>query len=1006
MMVAGLRFSLIVYITAAFYLHFVAGNCKRTIFIDDDESPDDCTQKGSSFTCGSLHAAFGVVKDGDCISLTNTTTLQSPIQKDNIKNVTIFSRTENTNVFCSNQSGLIFSKSSHVIFENITFNDCGMISSIDWNQGLLNISSAIAFIQCDNVNIKSTHLSLSAGYGFAFVDSNVFLRESSVVKSAFVNVSHENEYYAIGGGVLITFQSSFKGSNQEINIESSLFKDNFNTAKTSLGSSMYDDLPFGRGAGVYFLSGPNTENNAFIANNVIVSGNEANIGAGIYISFAENTKNNSFSFINCQIKNNHAQTAAGGALGLTSSEIRNHIHFKNSIFSNNTAQIGGGIAFVWPDTYDDAKQIGIFMLENITVDSNQAKVGGAFHFQNVFVVLQNVKIVNTNNIDLPGKGSFYALRSELRFIGNDNIIYNNRGSAIVIDNSQMTANGSIVFRQNFGDTGGALALYEHSRLILTQNSQLLFENNTAYMEGGAIYAPTAGPPMRPWNTTELNIYECFIKFDGISYLNFQGNVTFQNNDCNDGDSDDIFISSVQPCRHFNENQTQVFSSWPNFHFPSEKSSIASNAICMWTLKRNEWYSYPGKLLNPHIVLQDDRGNNVSESMDVKIYPKGEVVIDTNNAFVTSDKDSIKLQLKQKTKDPIAFNITVKTTSNLFLEQNLTNLHFKGCPFGYTFDQHTGMCECDIMNNQNLNIAFCDSEYIFLQKNVWVNPSQTKTYTCPNEYCHNDEGRFNHYNNDWQCAQYRQQNSTLCSKCKVGFSAVSGSYDCQECPKNSKGWIGITAILFFTLLLFVLLVFALGVDIMSYNLNICIYSYEVIGSLYTSEQTIDVILSFVMSIFQVSDRNSIYPTMCLWYGMTALGKMSMGFIVPIVMLFWMAVLYVICIKFKQEIFINNTQYNLKDRCYKTMSIIVVMCFSDLLRISIQILHYIQIDGTKYVYMYADEKWFGPKHQPHAIVAAIVILFLVLFSIAQIVLLRKSNVTVFVWLRKFEDNSSVS
>ena len=196
----------------------------------------------------------------------------------------------------------------------------------------------------------------------------------------------------------------------------------------------------------------------------------------------------------------------------------------------------------------------------------------------------------------------------------------------------------------------------------------------------------------------------------------------------DGDSDDIFVSSVQPCRHFNENRTEVFSKWPNFHFASDKATIASNAICMWTLNRKEWHSYPGKLLNPHIVLQDDRGNNVSESIDVKILPKKKVVIDTNNAFVTSGEDSIKLQLQKKTNHSIVFNITVKTTSNLFLEQNLTNLHFKPCPFGYKFDGVTGKCECDVMNNQNINIAFCDSEYIFLQRNVWV--SNKKTYSCP------------------------------------------------------------------------------------------------------------------------------------------------------------------------------------------------------------------------------------------------------------------------------------
>lgn len=1010
MIVIGrLNVFIVFFISLHFDLSVSQSRCKRKIKITEDAFQTHCYNetKSGNIICSSLQEALTQILNDSCVYLGNNITLNTTIYKENVFNLQFFSTTEQSSTVECENANLRFNRSSDIKFNNVNFKNCGYETEILWNEQILNISTALLFHHCERITVQNCKFNSSHGYGLVFIDSNkVNIDNISVMYSIYMPVLFQNETFYSGGGIFIHFQDT---DNNNIFVKNSEFSNISTHYRDMPFSSVFNNLPYGRGAGILFSCHNGRKDNTLNVNNSVINYNFGNIGSGVYIDFAKNTLNNMFLFTGGNISDNQAEASGGGLFARCYSSHKNLFFLKDTIISGNEGEIGGAIAFVRPDTYTEYTQSGLLSLENVTIDNNHGQVGGTIHLQNVHTIFNNVTVSNSSVRSFdhsPGKGSLYALRSDLTFMGGDSYFSHNNNSAVVVDNSKMHVNGSITFNDNLGYNGGALAFYEHSELHLRDISQLKFFRNQAWSKGGAMYILSPGPSMMPWNTTELNTYTCFIKFSSnTTYKNFSGSVQFDKNFCLDGDSNDIFLSSLKNCRAVGEkNVRDVFVKWSNFTFTSNTSTIATNAVNVCPLIQNEWISYSGNLLKPHIVLKDERNSSVSESIDVLVRSSN-VKIATNPAFVVSNDDSIKLQLKKLIERNESFNVTVKTTSHLFLETNITGLYFNPCPFGFFLDPKEEMCMCDVSNNEEKLIAFCDNEDIYLQKNIWVDNKTWNTYTCPKGYCRNNVTKlpYNLFNQSQQCNRNRNQSSRLCSKCLDNYSTVSGKHVCELCPPDSNGWIWVVSVIAIGLLAFIGLVMLANIDIMSYNLNICLYSYQIIYLLYTSEQEIDQFLNLLMTIFQVSPNGSYY-SVCLWYGMTALAKIALSFTIPGFMIFHMIWLYfgIRCLS-KTRCNLQVENWNLMERWYKAMSIVVVMCFSDLIRVSLELLHYIRIGDHLYVYQYADEPYLGPNHLPYALVSVVILVLILIGSCIQFILIVKPECVKWKWqwLRKFNN-----
>jgi len=992
--------------------------CVQRVYVDNfyNQSCAHVSETGNDWRCRSLDDALHDLKtiNSTCIYLPKNTTLNDTRALEYVDGLSISSiGNDSWSILTCKNSSLRFKYSSNINFFRLTLQDCGEVFEIDWKYEShkiietesINVSAAITFERCSAVKISHVKLHSSSGYGILVKDSNfIAVNRTSIVHSRYVCVKYANESFEMGGGIFVYYHDNDDGNNNRFNVWDS----NLTTAKFLSGLNSVrspDKLPYGKGGGIHLAVASALSGNSVRIERARITENSANDGAGMFVRFLQNSRHNNVTLCGCLLADNIANEVGGGFYARVHSENNNSIVVSSSHIENNQANVGGGISLVdmlFNSTSAVSKEN--FLLHGLTLNNNMAQLGTSMHAQNIVVNLTDFWVSKSNirPVDyLPGQGTVYALRSTLRFNGRHNMFYFNNNSAIVLDSSIMYVEGGVEFLENFGYNGGALVLYEHSTLYLTRTTDLLFKQNTAWNKGGAIYVQMPGPSLLPWSSTELNIYDCFIKFVEGEADAFEGSCTFTENKCMNSDSHDIFTSSLQSCRRPSDHdRLEIIAHWHNFKFDNNTPAISTNAISIMELDVNEWTSYPGDLLQPHIILRDERNNSVSESIDVIIVPQNVAKIETNPAFVVDSDESIKLTLINTTADRSkTFVVSVKTTSDVFLESNLSNVKFRPCPFGFTQSDGSATCECNVMENEDLNIALCDDKSIYLFRNIWVDSKEKQTYTCPPGSCRSsvrsEENRYTQYNKDSQCADDRDQKSRLCSKCIPGYSAVSSKHTCMSCPKDSIGWVWVTLAMALGLSLFIGLVMAANIDIMSYNLNICIYSYQVIDLLYTYEQKVDPFLSFVMTVFQVTPRTSVFPHVCLWYGMNSLDKIAMSYFIPGWMLIFMAILY----------FSLQKKQTWMDRWYKTISIVLIMCFSYLLRLSFQLLHSVEIDGKLYVYEYADVEYFGSRHMGYGVAAVTVLFVIALFSIAHILLICKSKVVMFEWLRRFDNKLKV-
>lgn len=981
--------------------------CKIEVYVSRNFSNHSCSvQSNDVIKCNSLSSALdnpNFTKDS-CIYVETDLYLNESIDIGSSLNLSITSNGKT--ITCKQGVSLRFRGAHNTNISGLNFKHCGSLVELDWSYkdlvtNLVNVSAALSFIKSKRIQMTGSIIQASEGYGLVFDESDeISIKEIDVVNSKHFQTIYQDKNHSLGGGVLIHWQQS---DSNYVSIVKSNFTDSQNRHFEEIVEPI-SNLPYEKGAGVAIFFGANVQSNFVLLENVTVSNNSASMGAGIYVHFADDCNENIVQSEATILSYNKAKNyGAGLFVHKDSRKDNNEVNFKKSIFIQNEANVGGAICLVYFGAKDMDDRMGTFHFNEIEMFGNKARVGSAMHCQNVVVHLIDISISNSSARpydNIPGQGSLYSLRSTLNFTGNLNSVKQSDNTAIILDSSDMLAGGTIVMHNNVGYNGGALAFYEHSRIFLSRLTRLSFVGNMATNKGGAIYALMPGPALMPFNTTELNMYGCFIQFVGSTEKSFKGRVTFRNNTCTDALDCDIFASSLQSCAYpTDSNRSVIISSWKNFDFYENKAtSIKTNAINLHPLIKEEWVSYPGDLLNPKIVLKDERENDVQESINVAIEPDDQASVETNPAFVVDEDESIRIALLKTKIDPVetsAFNIRLKTTSEVFLEDLLKNVTFKPCRFGYSL-QGSESCECDVLNNEDNGIAVCDNDNIHLERYRWVDPLEVTSHICPIGYCFNNESeRFNPYIKDRQCSNDRNQTSRLCSQCKHGYSISSAHSRCLKCDPDSKGWIYISLVNMSGLIFFIALVMFMDIDIMSYNINICLYSYQVIDLLYTNEESIDPFLSIVMSMFQFNGVSSrVYPSFCMWDGMNDLHKIAYGYFIPIWLSVAMLLLY----------FMVRKRRTWLQRWLKTMSIVSVMCFSDYLRISFELLHSTKINGKNYLYRYAEVEYFGDEHLPYAIVAISVLIVITLFSIAQILLLWRANVNSFEWLRRFQDNIS--
>ena len=280
--------------------------------------------------------------------------------------------------------------------------------------------------------------------------------------------------------------------------------------------------------------------------------NDAVWGGGLKASFQDESRNNSLVIVKSVFKQNTCFRNGGGGANVgytfyhTSFPLHNKISFLDCEFIENEAKFGGGLAFYSSDS-TSSELNNMVEFSNCTWKTNIAHFGSAvsisiqawttvFNGNLPIPVFKNTKFIDNSIVDKlfsfgahdiydNGTGAFFATCYTLCF--QESLEFrNNNGSAMYLTSSVMkiAPNTEVIFIDNSGFNGGAIALIAFSVIVLGDNSSLLLETNTAVRCGGAIYSYSID------KHDYLSSRTCFIQNNyTVAGLPRKVSVTFLNN---------------------------------------------------------------------------------------------------------------------------------------------------------------------------------------------------------------------------------------------------------------------------------------------------------------------------------------------------------------------------------------------------------------------------------------------------------------------------------------------
>ena len=783
-------------------------------------------------------------------------------------------------------------------------------------------------------------------------------------------------------------------------------------------------ITFGKGGGVSVYIFGNAKNNTFMFSNCHFNNNRALWGGAIDISFKGECESNRISIQNVKFENNVA-TYAGGALRIESiyEEDFNHyvqpkkLTFGNTVYINfsnftrNSALWGGGLSIYGttralyiknPEDRNYVIHHCNFVENNATVgfavglstiNLNPDIIGPGLPYQLVIkncIIAENIMIL-TEDHKVVGQGAVYSEQATVILQGV-NSFYNNTYTAVVLDSCSLnfSRNSKSFFYNNMAIKGGAIALYGLSWLMLGRNSTLLFKDNEAVLKGGAIYKKYGGPNRVSFNTTELTTNGCFIRYEKelLDPNQWLVSVTFSGNKAPDGAGNSVFASTLQYCRRRHEYRNDFDAlNWTSIKYLNNtngQAEIVTDAVNI-QVKEDQWNPYPFVPFSPDVTLLDEKNQSVFGSIKLQFHNNTVQLEPPNYVFLIRNKLA---RLRITGKAQYRFMFRFSTTSGQIFKSRSFKGRLENCPPGFQLDEQRGRCKC--MDNTDVNVVHClENGTVYIMKGKWGYISSTtnilETRLCPSLYCRCNEVTIDALcvlDLDKQCQPNRRGN--LCSQCDEGLSAVLGNGECKKC---SNLWLPILLLAVLVLSIFVMAILHFKTDAFSGYLNGYFYSYQMVLLLIPEKVNMDVFISFIIGITGFSGTGGKFGV-CIFNGMDDLHKIAMNYIAPA----WMVIFTVflgLCIppsmweckwcrrKAEGLVVVSDDKKKKRQTSFgPALCFVAVICYSAFTGTTFRFFKYVNIDGHKYVYDAAFQRYGVDRHIGYLLLASIIGIFIVL------------------------------
>ena len=1012
--------------------------------------------------------------------------LEQPIRFHDSGNISLKgAEDKGTTIHCTERVGLSFVNVTNITVSDLTFIECGqMFNSTSLNSitetATLEFPVSIYIYNCTNVNIEWVNIVESRGMGIAIFDTDGRVEISN---SVFDNNKLNDSLLSGGGGVYVEFtfcppgtvddncvDNQRKNKNSFYQFHNCNFTNNNATIVDAERTSYYKAkgtkfYGLGRGGGLCLIFKGNATNNTVAIDECEFTQNGATWGAGLYVAFHDSPQNNTFTATKTSFIQNDCYLNGGGGvdIGLLfynndgfQLPNNNTMIFQECTFMENKATYGGGVKFYSSQSHYVNLNNSITFID-CHWERNMARYGSAIDispqvwdtlsggylptpkFENCCFV-QNYAISlkrpqgSTVTFISRGKGAMICTGFSVQFKGNTTFESNN-GTAMYMSSSSayFEENSMVVFENNTGFQGGAVALFGFSVLYVNDNCTLDFTRNKADSFGGAII----------YNSINKHDFSssrsCFIQYEGTTepvssrqiVFTFSGNDAGINNRSAYGRT--IYATTIRPCRRSCENSTTEVESCGNytlqedlvgfrcigtFIFNDNRTNEVSTAgVCLtWTDETTKRLQVsPGQRMVLPFEQRDDLCQATFGLYHVSVVNNSQddnIQLDPANAYI-SDK-TVTLY-----GDP--GNVaTLQLATTSFREIGLSvELTIKHCQPGYVVENTSkGIdCVCSFHTERRyFGIDKCDTsqKIAYIGRAYWVGYKDSLNETedtlesghCPNSFCYT----FNELNlssdyplpdqpsrellNHNICGLIRT--GKLCSRCRDDYTTFFHSIR-YRCSTNEHCKLGF---LFYILselvpvtVLFLVIIF-FKIRLTSGALNGFILFVQVIDLILTDAngyiQTKKGILIF-MKVYRFIYRmlNMEFFTLdelsfCIWKGATTMDVLAVKYF-TIVYAFLLVAVTIVVMKLYT---LKCTKFSPKSSIIHGLSAFFVICYSQCTKVTLLVLTPTRIYKVgfelteKVVYYQGDLPYMKGEHLKYAIPA---LFFLVAFVLVPLMLL---------------------
>ncbi len=1036
----------------------VHGVWDTTIFVSDSGTnfPSCRNNSGVDNACQTLqYAVEGISNSTQIVLLAGNHTLNTTIEVAQKQDIAITGTDhKNSVISChdlgdTNGSGLHFENLHRLYVANVTFFGCGSLAdSTTQNNSFpsttLRVRSAVYILNSTNVTIEFSQFLNGTGVGAILYDVSGLVMIKESVFSGNAVPDNEKHLYPGGFGVYVEhtyctpgqthacdyFNNPFSNESVYI-IQDTLFSHNQGNPvqRKFVPDKGTVSRILGRGGGlIVTLKGLST-NNKFEISRCRFINNTASDGGALGVSMQDFASDNSFLISNSSFLDNSVRVNCGSVrIGLEffscdKCVTGNDFRLEGIYFARNSASLGGAVeVFSSHMSEDTTLNANTISFSNCSWMNNTAEIGSAILLApeawNTLTdgylptpVFHNCtftenKVVNTGSNDpelSTSSGALFISTYTVNFTSSVTFS-RNAGTAIYINSGTINVleNTSLVFDENHGNQGGAVAMLGFSAIRIFDGSNVTFLNNHAADVGGAIYFSS---------TDETDYFfsrSCFLRSSDstASPVEWQSDIYFLNNTA-ERYGHSIYTTSLLPCARAaatnsseNINVTDVFHGHP-FHYsdPERPYNIASDpSTIRVNVSMNTLLISPGQVVNLEPVARDDLNNSIKSIYKASLTNStAPVEIDASYLYVSDG------------------NIRVTGNINSSFQLNLQTIGFHqvvgsvrvtliDCPPGFVVQENSSatkcVCSTAISQERYEGITQCDYQSFkaLLNKGFWAGcyKGELLTAECPLGYCRYVAGdqphvalnKTCHALDEYLCGA-RNRMGLLCGDCLDNYTVFfhSQRYLCAECKDGHLGWLFylLSEILPVTLLFFFIVTFNISLtsgDANSFILFAQVLDFFEVNSLGTftlptGVETLTSIYRFIFGIFNLDFFRLDALSFCLWNGATVLDVLVFKYITTAVALGLLLLLIVLfrvlpwCRCCKRMPLRNKSVIH-------GITAFLVVSYAQCAKVSFQVLTRIELMGKgvvgkrSVVFLGGTTEFLSEDHLPYAIPAIFVLL----------------------------------